>query len=1123
MPLNKFFNLIKRTLMKSLLDINKEFDVNLFEEVVIAAFSPNNDRKNDAEEILIKFKEQAGSWKRVDAVMKGGKGDQCKFIALQILEDSVKQRWSLFTEEEKVSVRVYVIELIVSLTSGCGGEMLLGKVDDVLVEIAKRDWPKKWPDFINGLIQKSLDLLSVSMRFAQNTLDILRMLNEQVFMYQEEMSTAKRTILQNTLKQEYGLIFEFISFIFECSGKWEVSDALVVSCLKTFQSFCTSMPLEFVLSKTIIDSILSHLNSPQTLATLDCLLEIISKGDDCVSVDRNFNEFSNLLNNKNQNNDINPNNSNNITNRDINSNSDNNINTVSNLKNIDNNMRSEMRNAVIRIHEELVGFFGMYMEKLGTESLRKAYNAMEADEKVFVGKMGVVFAQMYAGWFDELSTSNSEIRRGLRFLIDISKIDDGGLWRNVFPAWSSLVGQFYGEYTLHVPTTRQLRRNEYTEIMQALLEVCVERMPKPTEVFIFVNELGEIVREKRVETIEIEFYQSMQTTMFRLGFCLGRYALNYFIRRLNKFSVPEIVESLNTAYEGFNKLCWSIGALAGVFEETEEREFFVSAINKLLVLCETRYRREERAIIASNVMFIIGQYKRFLKYNTEFMFVVVCKLFEFMREEYEGVREMACDNFLKICERCPNQFLIRRKGRVAIDVFIEELVTAAPSLDFYLQRIVIEGFLFVLSSVYAGNNTKKASINNNSFNSSGSTVVSSINNSSSKSFSSYSSNDKVKIYVESIYTTITNQNILDQTYFAGVLQLIRERNNHHLKMVCHLLESYALGFKILPSVFSEITNLDAFIQLFRKIMELDGKEAPFKNTYVLNTLILSSCKFFEESIKSGLFDSSYYNKICAGVICDFNTTLNHNIFAVASAIVKNDSNTSEEDQMRRMQFYITNLISTAIPSVMKVDDVPDLVISFLKFILIILETRFDMFWPFIASSNLFDSFINAILAVLTGLHDSAALGLACLSTLCRTCFSQRKYEFFGHYYISILENLFGVVFDKDLKSNFNTQVNLLHYVITISAQIPPLDQTLSNTLFIKRFITDLFTNNFKNITQNAIRVFVEGIFEIKDLALFRDHIRDFNIKIYEYGSDEDIEYDLMLLNERIAKSTSLNI
>lgn len=53
-------------------------------------------------------------------------------------------------------------------------------------------------------------------------------------------------------------------------------------------------------------------------------------------------------------------------------------------------------------------------------------------------------------------------------------------------------------------------------------------------------------------------------------------------------------------------------------------------LQDLLGLCEQKRGKDNKAIIASNIMYIVGQYPRFLRAHWKFLKTVVNKLFEFM-------------------------------------------------------------------------------------------------------------------------------------------------------------------------------------------------------------------------------------------------------------------------------------------------------------------------------------------------------------------------------------------------------------------------------------------------------------------------------------------------------------
>ena len=83
----------------------------------------------------------------------------------------------------------------------------------------------------------------------------------------------------------------------------------------------------------------------------------------------------------------------------------------------------------------------------------------------------------------------------------------------------------------------------------------------------------------------------------------------------------------------------------------------MTLIKDLLGLCEQKKGKDNKAIIASNIMYIVSQYPLFLDANWCFLKTVVNKLFEFMHETYEGVQDLACNTFIKIVQKCHRQFV----------------------------------------------------------------------------------------------------------------------------------------------------------------------------------------------------------------------------------------------------------------------------------------------------------------------------------------------------------------------------------------------------------------------------------------------------------------------------------
>lgn len=74
-------------------------------------------------------------------------------------------------------------------------------------------------------------------------------------------------------------------------------------------------------------------------------------------------------------------------------------------------------------------------------------------------------------------------------------------------------------------------------------------------------------------------------------------------------------------------------------DEDVEKRFLVTVIKDLLGLTEMKRGKDNKAVVASNIMYIVGQYPRFLKAHWKFLKTVANKLFEFMHETHEGTSE----------------------------------------------------------------------------------------------------------------------------------------------------------------------------------------------------------------------------------------------------------------------------------------------------------------------------------------------------------------------------------------------------------------------------------------------------------------------------------------------------
>lgn len=176
-----------------------------------------------------------------------------------------------------------------------------------------------------------------------------------------------------------------------------------------------------------------------------------------------------------------------------------------------------------------------------------------------------------------------------------------------------------------------LRKHKYKEILSNLRVVMIEKMVRPEEVLIVENDEGEIVREFVKESDTVQLYKTIRECLVYLTHLDVVDTEQIMTEKLAKQ-----VDGSEWSWHNCNVLCWAIGSISLAMNEETEKRFLVTVIKDLLGLTEMKRGKDNKAVVASNIMYIVGQYPRFLKAHWKFLKTVVNKLFEFMHESHEG-------------------------------------------------------------------------------------------------------------------------------------------------------------------------------------------------------------------------------------------------------------------------------------------------------------------------------------------------------------------------------------------------------------------------------------------------------------------------------------------------------
>ncbi len=60
------------------------------------------------------------------------------------------------------------------------------------------------------------------------------------------------------------------------------------------------------------------------------------------------------------------------------------------------------------------------------------------------------------------------------------------------------------------------------------------------------------------------------------------------------------------SFDKLNKLCWALGSISGCMTQDDENKFVVTVIKELLNLCEKTSGKNNKALVAADIMYVVG-------------------------------------------------------------------------------------------------------------------------------------------------------------------------------------------------------------------------------------------------------------------------------------------------------------------------------------------------------------------------------------------------------------------------------------------------------------------------------------------------------------------------------------
>ncbi|KAF7637274.1 Importin N-terminal domain-containing protein [Meloidogyne graminicola] len=1051
-----------------LLEGGEKFDVPALDKVVGLMNNTTGEAQKAASDLLARFKENPDSWTKVDAILELSALLETKYFGLQILEQLIQTRWKALPREQCEGIKGYIVNMILEISSDAEKsermKLLLHKLNLVLVQIVKQEWPRLWPSFISDIVGSSRNGQSLCM----NNMAILRLLSEEVFDFGTGLTSARAVQLKQQFCGQFEEVFMLCYEILENSDNAQ----LVYATLSTLHGFLDWIPVGYVFENNLIDLILKFLPFPAFRSiSVQCLVEISS-----ISTDDNPQYGSRLVHL---------------------------LKTV--MKTISEQLplTVDIADSYAKGRNEDQKFISDFAQLLGT-FLKEHSNLVE------VLDLHPTPEQLEVKQAHELA---------LKYLLKIGQVEDVEVFKICLDYWNWLTMELFRESPFEqsehplMDTLRRYNRSEsprrklYSEVLSELRVLMISRMAKPEEVIIVLNENNEAVRELVKDTDSMMLYKTMRETLVLLTH------LDYRDTELKMTEkLQNQVNGTEWSWKNLNTLCWAIGSISSSMHEDDEKRFLVTVIRDLLGLCEQKRGKDNKAVIASNIMYVVGQYPRFLRCHWKFLKTVINKLFEFMHESHEGVQDMACDTFIKIVIKCKLHFVVIQTGES--QPFIEEILQNLNNIICDLSQPQVHVFFEAIGHIiYAASSSQVQE-----------RLI-----------------EKLMALPNSIWTEAIEAASKDVSIFT---------DPEVLKNLTHILKTNVAACKSIGApFFSQLKRiLNDMLSIYQVISGNLNKAVNEQGEHVLKWPLIKHMRVVKKEILTLLstwISRAFEGRIIEEALLPIPLVIENIINPLFSTVLRdyemNVPQAREPKVLSLLSITIVSLkeeASSQVPAILDavftctldminkdMEAFPEHRTNFFQLLKAINTHCFNVLIAL--PDKVLSLIIQAIVwAIKHTMRNVAENGIEILRDLLGKVASMTDRAqariFYQKHFMTIMEHVLGVLTDNN-QVQFVGLTNLAETVCilfqaaenTIDVPLNPSNPLQANTEYVYETITSLFVNHFKNLTEAQIAVTVKGFISYnRILNKMREHIRDFLVQIREEAGDDTAD---LFLEEKEAE------
>ncbi|KAJ1344975.1 hypothetical protein BSLG_000490 [Batrachochytrium salamandrivorans] len=978
-----------------------------------------------AKRVLEQFQEHPDAWKRVDTILERSALSESKFIALQILEKLIKTMWKILPQAQRQGIKNFIVAIIIKTSSDEASleknRTLLGKLNIVLVQILKQDWPHNWPTFISEIVSSSKSNLSL----CENNMVILKLLSEEIFDFSaEQLTQQKAKNLKNQMCGEFSEIFRLCHEVLEKASK----PSLIRATLQTLLRFLNWIPLGYIFETNLIDILRNRFFEVPEFrnVTLKCFTEI-----GALQVGPEYDEkfvvlFTMVMSG--------------ITN----------IMSISlNLADIYENSTDNDQNFI----QNLALFFSSF----------------------FTVHLKVVEASVAT-----VPENRDTLLLAHQYLLKVSQVNDREVFKICLEYWTKHVAELYDEM--------QTLRNVEMPILSLSPSIGLNsrmnganlRYGSSEEVLIVENDEGEIVRETLKESDTIMLYKSMREVLVYLT-----HLDSEDTERIMSSKLERQMSGSEWSWDNLNRLCWAVGSISGALPEDAEKRFLVMVIKDLLTLCEMKRGKDNKAVVASNIMYVVGQYPRFLKAHWKFLKTVVNKLFEFMHELHEGVQDMACDTFIKIAQKCRRHFVIQQQNEVM--PFIEEVLATIDTITSDLQPQQVHTFYEAVGSMISAQPNKPQQ---------------------ERLIVKYMDLPNRAILANIIKTNVSGCNSVGPGFGTQIARIFTEMLGLY-KAVSELISQAVITQGPIATKTPRVRGMRTIKREILKLVDVyigKAEDLTILSETMIPPLLEAVLGDYARGVEPAK-DADVLN-VMANIVTRLGSFMIDKVPGILDAVFE----------------CTLNMINK------NFEEYPEHRVAFFK---LMQSINVSCFQALLAMpSAQFRLFLDSIVwAIKHTMRDIGDVGLTIVLDLFNNFSksdSQIANAFFQTYFISILQDIFFVLTSTSHKSGFKLHCMIMmkmFQLVDSGAITAPLfdpavvpNPNIGNAEYVRVYVADLLLRAFPHLQPGQIEQFVLGLFRLHaDPHAFMGHLRDFLITLKEFGTDDNQE---LFLDERESEAAT---